>query len=61
MPSGLKISQIIDAIKRFVFPRLYDTMMGSVVNKAKLAGLDKIIRNIINDLVGSPSLSKDLF
>jgi hypothetical protein len=59
--SGLKTLQIIDVIKRFVLPKRDYTMMNSVVSKTKFANIDKFIRSIITDLVGGPSLSKDLF
>jgi hypothetical protein len=59
--SGLKIPQIIDAIRRFVLPRLDYTTMNSILGIRELRGLDQLIRNIINEMVGGSGLSKDLF
>jgi hypothetical protein len=59
--SGLKITQIIDAIRRFILPRLDYTMMNSVVGITELRKLNEFIRNMINEMVGGPALSKDLF
>jgi hypothetical protein len=59
--SWLKIHQIIDAIRRFILPRLDNTMMNSIMEITQLKELDQLIRNIINELVGRPALSKDLF
>jgi hypothetical protein len=36
-------------------------MMNSVIDVTELSNLDKFIRNVINELVGGPGLSKDLF
>jgi hypothetical protein len=59
--SGLKITQIIDAVRRFILPRLDYTMMNSVMGITELRKLDEFIRNMINEMVGGPALSKDLF
>jgi tRNA A-37 threonylcarbamoyl transferase component Bud32 len=59
--SGLKIPQIIDAVRRFVLPRLDYTMMNSITGTTELSNLDQYIRNIINEMIGGPALSKDLF
>jgi hypothetical protein len=59
--SGLKIPQIIDAIRRFVLPRLDYTIMNSIMGITELRRLDQFIRNIVNEMVGGPVLTKDLF
>jgi hypothetical protein len=59
--SGLKITQIIDAIRRFILPRLDYTMMNSVLGITELNKLDGFIRNMINEMIRGPALSKDLF
>jgi hypothetical protein len=59
--SGLKIPQIIDVIRRFILPRLDYTMMNSIMGVTELSSLDQLIRNIINEMVGGSTLSKDLF
>jgi RIO-like serine/threonine protein kinase len=59
--NGLKIPKVIDAIKRFVLPRLDYPMMNSVMGVTELSELDKFVRNIINELVGRSALSKDIF
>jgi hypothetical protein len=59
--SGLKITQIIDAIRRFILPRLDYTMMNTVLGITELSKLDGFIRNMINEMIGGPALSKDLF
>jgi hypothetical protein len=59
--SGLKIPKIIDAIRIFILPRLDYTMMNSIMEITELDKLDKFIRNMINEMVGGPALSKDLF
>jgi hypothetical protein len=57
----LKIPQIIDAIRRFILPRLDHAMMNSIMGITELSNLDQFIRNIINEMVVRPALSKDLF
>jgi hypothetical protein len=59
--SGLKIPQIIDAIRRFILLRLDYAKMNSIMGITELSNLDQFIRNIINEMVEGPSLSKDLF
>jgi hypothetical protein len=59
--SGLKISQIIDAIERFILPMLDYSMMNSAMGITELSNLEISIKNIINVLVVGPALSKDLF
>jgi hypothetical protein len=59
--SGLKIPQIIDAIRRFILPRFDHTMMNSIMGITELNKLDQFIRNIINEMIRGPALSKDLF
>jgi hypothetical protein len=59
--SGLKVPQIIDAIRRFILPRLDYTMMNSVLGIMELDKLDRFIRNMINEMIGGPALSKDMF
>jgi hypothetical protein len=56
--SGLKITQIVHAIKTYVLPRLDYSMMNSVVSKVELKKLDTYIRKIINENVGGPPLWK---
>jgi hypothetical protein len=36
-------------------------MMNSVIGVPELGELDKFIRNIINEMIGEPALSKDIF
>jgi hypothetical protein len=36
-------------------------MMNSIMGVTELSSLDQFIRNIINEMVGGPALSKDLF
>jgi hypothetical protein len=59
--SGLKITQIIHAIKTFVLPRMDYIMMNSIVKLTSLEKIDRFIRKIINEKVGGPCLSTDLF
>jgi hypothetical protein len=59
--SGLKITQVIHAIKTFIEPRLNYSMMNRVVSKTELNKLDGHIRKIINEMIGGPPLSKDMF
>jgi hypothetical protein len=56
---GLKIPQIIDAIRRFILPRLDYVMMNSIMGITELSNLDQFIRNIIHEMIGGPALSKD--
>jgi hypothetical protein len=58
--SGLKISQVIDAIRRFILPRSDYTMMNSIKGLTELDKLGKFIRNMINEMIGGPALSKDM-
>jgi hypothetical protein len=58
--SGLKVPQIIDAIRRFILPRLDYTMMNSVIGVTELDKLDRFIRNMINEMIGGPALSKEM-
>jgi hypothetical protein len=59
--SGLKILQIIDAIRRFTLPRLDYTMMKSIMGITELSSIDQFVRNIINETIGGPVISKNLF
>jgi hypothetical protein len=59
--SGLKISQIIDAIRTFILPRLDYTMVNSIIGITEIDKLDKFIRNMINEMIGGPALSEDMF
>jgi hypothetical protein len=59
--SGLKVTQIIDATRRFILPRLDYTMMNSIISITELGKLDEFIRNMFNEMIGGPALSKDLF
>jgi hypothetical protein len=49
--SGLKVPQVIDAIRRFILPRLDYTMMNSVIGITELDKLDRFIRNMINEMI----------
>jgi hypothetical protein len=59
--NGLKITQIIDVIRRFILLRLDYTLINSIMGITELSNLHQCIRNIINETVGGPALSKDLF
>jgi hypothetical protein len=59
--SGLKITQILHAIKTFIVPKLDYCFMNSLVSLVEIGKLDAFIRKLINDLVGGSPLSKDLF
>jgi hypothetical protein len=59
--SELKISQIIHAVKSYLLPKLYYVMSNSVMSVTKLSKLDVLIRKHLNDSIGGPALSKDLF
>jgi hypothetical protein len=59
--SRLKIPQLIDAIRRFISQKLDYTMMNNIMEVTELSNLDQFIRIIINEMVGNPALSKDLF
>jgi hypothetical protein len=59
--SGLKVTQVIDAIRRFILPRLDYTMMNSVLGITELDKLDKFIRNMINEMIGGPALLNVMF
>jgi RIO-like serine/threonine protein kinase len=59
--SGLNIPQIIDAFRRFVLARLDYTMMNNIMGTTELSSLNQYIRNTINEMIGGPALSKDLF
>jgi hypothetical protein len=59
--SGLKINQVISAIKTFILPRLDYSMMNSVMSLVELGKLDLEVRKAVNSLVGGPPLSKDMF
>jgi hypothetical protein len=59
--SGLKIPQINDAIIKFILTQLDYTTMNIIMKITELSNLDQFIRNIINEMVGRPALSKDLF
>jgi hypothetical protein len=58
---GLKLPQIIDAITRFIQPRLDYTIMNSITGITELRKHYQFIRNIINEMIGGSVLSKDLF
>jgi hypothetical protein len=57
----LKLPQIIDAITRFIQPRLDCTIMNSITGITELRKHYQFIRNIINEMIGRSALSKDLF
>jgi hypothetical protein len=59
--SGLKINQVLNAIRTFILPRLDYFMMNSTFTKGSLDKIDMHIRKTINSMVGGPALSKDLF
>jgi hypothetical protein len=59
--SGLEIPQAIDAMKRFVLPRLDYPMMNNVIGVIELSEPDKFDRNVINKMEGGPALSKNIF
>jgi hypothetical protein len=59
--SGLKIPQIIDAIRRFILPRLDYVLMNSILGIIEMKKVDQFIRNMLNEMIGGPVLSKDMF
>jgi hypothetical protein len=59
--SGLKKSQVIHAIKSYILSNLDYVMSNSVMSVTKLSKLDVLIRKQLNNLIGGPALSKDLF
>jgi hypothetical protein len=58
---GLKISQVIHAIKSYILPKLDYVMSNPVISVTKLSKLDVLIRKQLNNLIGGPALSNDLF
>jgi hypothetical protein len=59
--SGLKISQVIHAIKIFIVPKFDYLFHNTVVPVMKVRAVDKKIRRIVNNMIGGQSLSKPLF
>jgi hypothetical protein len=59
--SGLKISQIINAIRMYIIPKAEYLMRNSVVARTRLRNLDNFIRSVINKRIGGPALPKELF
>jgi hypothetical protein len=59
--SGLKVNQVINAIKPFILPKLDYSMMNSVVSLGELNKVDQLVRKELNRLIGGPPLSKDMF
>jgi hypothetical protein len=59
--SGLKVNQVINAVKTFILPKLNYSMINSVVSLGELNKTDQLIRKEINGLIGGPPLSKDMF
>jgi hypothetical protein len=59
--SGLKINQVINAIKTFVLLRLDYFMMNSVMSLVEFKKLDLLVRKVVNGLVDEPPLPKDMF
>jgi hypothetical protein len=59
--SGLKLNQVINAIKTFILPRLDYFMMNSVMSFVELKKLDLLVRKAVNGLDGGRPLSKDMF
>ncbi|GMO18120.1 MAG: hypothetical protein Ta2E_09230 [Mycoplasmoidaceae bacterium] len=59
--SGLKISQVIPAIKIFILPKLDYLMANSVMEMGKLKELDLFIHGSIHKLIGGPHLRKSLY
>jgi hypothetical protein len=59
--SGLKLNQVINAIKTFILPKLDYFMMNSVMSLVELKKLDLSVRKAINGLVGGPLCRKICF
>jgi hypothetical protein len=58
--SGLKVSQIINAIKTFILPKVDYLFRHSVVAQGKIKQFDSLIRKRIKAMIGGPMLSKDM-
>jgi hypothetical protein len=58
--SALKITQVFDAIRTWVLQRLDYCFMNSVVSLTKIRKVNNLIREIINEKIGTPFL-KDMF
>jgi hypothetical protein len=59
--SGLKIAQVIHAIKSYVLPKLDYIMSNSVIGVMKFAELDGLIRKHLNNLIGDQSCRRICF
>jgi hypothetical protein len=59
--SILRIPQITNAIKTFIFSRLDYITMSNIVSKTEHGKEDNSGRNIINEVIGGLPLSKDTF
>jgi hypothetical protein len=56
--SGLKVNQVINAIKTFILPKLDYSMMISVVSLGELNKVDQLVRKEINTLIEAPSVER---
>jgi nucleoid DNA-binding protein len=59
--SGLKTSQVIDAIKTFIIPMAEFLLRHSNVSLTKLGSLDNYLRKLINNKIGGLKVTKDTF
>jgi hypothetical protein len=59
--SGLKTSQVIDAIKTFIIPMAEFLLRHSNVSLIKLGSLDDYLRPLINIKLGGLEVTKDTF
>ncbi|GMO20512.1 MAG: hypothetical protein Ta2E_11750 [Mycoplasmoidaceae bacterium] len=59
--SGLKIAEVIHAIKNFITPKFDYIMANSVVGITCLKDFDALVRKIIHNLIQGPYLSKGLY
>jgi hypothetical protein len=59
--SGLKVNQVINAVKTFILPKLDYSMMKGVVSLGELKKVDQLVRKEINKLISGQQLSKDMF
>jgi hypothetical protein len=61
LDSGLKVTQIINAIKTFILPKLDYLIYNTVIRIGDLQKMDKLVRKFIKESIGGPPLSKGVY
>jgi hypothetical protein len=59
--SGLKFNQIVHAVRTFIQPSFDFAMTNSQFRIMDLQRYDKSVKNQLNNIIGKPALSSDLF